>query len=167
MVARVLPDPPVMEMETPASPAPSVVRATILAQHVVLREKLSRALTVASRALKGEPEGVSLSAIVRDVRDRFRAHLAFEERWLVPLLRETDGWGPERVSRLLEEHARQRAELDTLIEGIEAGWDAQRLALATRSLVTDLLIDMADEERGCVSEDLLRDDVVNVDQATD
>jgi hypothetical protein len=156
-----------METETPAGPAPSVVRATILAQHGVLRETLNRALAVATRALRSQPEGTSLSAIVRDLRARFRAHLEFEERWLVPLLREADAWGPERVERLLDEHGRQRAELDTLIEGIGAGWDTQRLALATRSLVTDLLIDMADEERGCVSEDLLRDDVVNVDQATD
>jgi hypothetical protein len=167
MLARGLRESLAMETDTPVSPAPSVVRATILAQHVVLRERLNGALRVTTSALEGEPEGVSLSAIVRDLRDRFRAHLAFEERWLVPLLRDADGWGPERVSALLEEHARQRAELDTLIEGIEAGWDAQRLALATRSLVSDLLIDMEHEERSCVSEELVRDDVVNIDQATD
>jgi hypothetical protein len=156
-----------MATESTLEPAPSVVRHAVLAQHAVLRVMLDRALTVALGALKGEPGGGDLIECVRELRDRFRVHLAFEERWLAPLLEQADGWGPERVKALLEEHRRQRAELDTLIEGIAGGWDAQRLALATRSLVTDLLLDMEEEERGCLNEELLRDDVVNVDQATD
>ncbi len=146
----------------------ATVRDQVLEQHVQLRDFLQRALAATTQVLRGEPLAtLGLTHIVRGLRARFRFHLAFEERHLAPLLARTDIWGPQRVSRLLEEHACQRAELDTLIEGIEADWDAERLAVATRSLVTELLLDMAEEERGCLNADLLRDDVVNVDQASD
>jgi hypothetical protein len=95
------------------------------------------------------------------VRSRFRAHLAYEERNLAPVLAHLDLWGPERVRDLLEEHERHRAELDTLAEGV-AEWEAQHLAVALRSLTTDLLIDMVEEERGCVSAQLLHEQMIMV-----
>ena len=57
---------------------------------------------------------------------------------------------------------RQRAQLETLVEGIEIGWDVERIALALRSLATDLLLDMEEEERGCVSAKLLQDEIIIV-----
>jgi len=80
----------------------------------------------------------------------------------VPVLAQVDLWGPERVQDLLEEHTRQRAELETLVEGIASDWDPEHLAVALRSLSIDLLLDMEEEERGCVSAELLRDEMVLV-----
>jgi hypothetical protein len=78
------------------------------------------------------------------------------------VLAHLDLWGPERVQDLYTEHMRQRAQLETLVEGVEKGWDVERIALALRSLATDLLLDMEEEERGCVSASLLRDEMILV-----
>jgi hypothetical protein len=146
----------------------SEVRQRVLEQHGWLRTLLRDALDATTRTLQGELDaGAQLAGVVHDLSGRFRAHLAYEERYLLPVLAEVDVWGPVRASKLLDEHACQRAQLETLREGIETGWDAGRLAVATRSLVTELLLDMEEEEAGCLSADLLRDDVVNIDQASD
>jgi hypothetical protein len=144
------------------------VRRNVLEQHVAMREVFRRVIDATTLTLQGDAgSAAELSGIVRDFRRRFRAHLAYEERYLAPVLAEVDIWGPQRVCDLLNEHAEQRAELDALIAGVEGGWDAHAVAIAARSLVTELLLDMEEEERGCLSAELLRDDVVNYDQATD
>lgn len=142
---------------------PTAVRERVLEQHETLRDLLKQALDVTTRVfgLKG-PERDELARLIHDVRSRFRAHLAFEERTLVPVLAHVDLWGPERVRALEDEHARQRAELDTLIEGIEEDWDIERLAMTLRSLATDLLVDMEEEEQGCLNAALLRDELMIV-----
>lgn len=142
---------------------PATVRERVLEQHEALRDLLHQTLDATTRALLPDgPTRDEVSRLVQDLRARFRAHLAFEERHLAPVLAHVDLWGPERVRELRLEHDRQRAELETLVEGIGSGWDVERLALALRSMTTDLLLDMEEEERGCVSPDLLRDDVMIV-----
>jgi iron-sulfur cluster repair protein YtfE (RIC family) len=140
---------------------PAAVRDRILEQHGVLRELLRQSLDATTRAFQPDGPGVDeLARLIHDLRSRFWAHLAFEERTLLPILEQLDPWGPERVADLRDEHARQRAELDTLVEGIESAWGNERLAVTLRSLATDLLIDMEDEERGCLDSRLLRDEMV-------
>jgi hypothetical protein len=142
---------------------PAAVRERVLDQHEALRELLQQALDVTTRGLQPDGPGLDeLSRLVHDLRGRFRAHLAFEEHALVPVLGHADAWGPERVAALLAEHGRQRAELDTLIDGVEVGWDAARLALTLRSLVTDLLLDMEEEEQGVLSASALQDQMMVV-----
>lgn len=157
-----------MWSETESMTSAAAVRQQVLAQHAALRDLLRRVLDTTTLTLRGDDEAAQeMDRIVREFRTRFRAHLGYEERFLVPVLAEVDIWGPQRVADLLNEHVNQRAELDTLIEGIESGWNPHHLAVATRALVTELLADMEEEERGCLSAELLRDDVVSVDQATD
>jgi hypothetical protein len=140
---------------------PSLVRRQVLEQHNVLRRLLQAALDETTRGLQGEGTDLGqLSASAQDLHRRFHAHLTFEERALVPILDAMDLWGPERVADLLGEHERQRAELDTILEGIAEGWDLGRLALTLRSLVADLLRDMDEEEAGCLSAELLREETV-------
>jgi hypothetical protein len=147
---------------------PAVVRERVLDQHGALRELLKQALDVTTRGLLPDGPGRDeLSRLVHDLRARFRAHLAFEEQALAPVLTNADDWGPERVDDLLDEHARQRAELDTLVEGVTNGWDAERLSLALRSLSTDLLLDMAEEERGILSAAWLQDEMMIVGMVHD
>jgi hypothetical protein len=142
---------------------PAAVRDRILEQHGGLRELLHQSLDATTRAFQpGGPGPDELSRLIHDLRSRFWAHLAFEERTLLPVLASLDPWGPERVADLRDEHARQRAELDTLAEGITAGLDGDRLAVTLRSLATDLLIDMEEEERGCLDIPILRDEMVVV-----
>lgn len=140
---------------------PARVRTDVLAQHGELRELLENALAATTAGLLQQgPEAAQLAESVRQLRRRFRAHLAFEERALVPILSTDEMWGPERAQGLLDEHNRQRAELDTLIEGITAGWDRERLALTLRSLVVDLLRDMTEEECGLLNDELLAEPVI-------
>jgi Hemerythrin HHE cation binding domain len=138
----------------------------VLEQHGVLRGLLQRALDQTTRELLHE-EGTGLGELTETAQELarcFHGHLAFEERRLAPILAVMDLWGPERVADLLSEHARQRAEMEALLEGIAQGWDADRVALTLRSLTADLLSDMAEEERGCLHAEILRWDVVEVDQ---
>jgi hypothetical protein len=140
---------------------PAAVRERILQQHCALREVLRRAIQATTSSFEAEGADLAqLAYLAHDLRVHLRAHLSYEELALAPVLAHVDLWGPERVQQLFEEHARQRAELDTLVEGIEDGWDVERLALTLRSLVTDLLIDMDEEERGCLSAQLLGDQMM-------
>jgi hypothetical protein len=135
---------------------PVRVRTDVLAQHGELRRLLESALATTTSGLLKKGAGITeLSGSIRQLRLRFRAHLDFEERALLPILATDEKWGPQRTQALLDEHCRQRAELDTLIEGIAAGWDRQRLALTLRSLVVDLLRDMREEEFGLLDDALL------------
>ena len=141
---------------------PRTVRGQVLAQHEQLRALLFEALEQTSRCLRGQRELARLALLVLQVRRRFRSHLAFEERKLFPILAQVDAWGPERVAALTLEHASQRSQLDTLVQGMGEGWGVDHVAVALRSLATDLFIDMSEEERACLSEQLLGDEIVSV-----
>jgi Hemerythrin HHE cation binding domain len=147
---------------------PSRVRMEVLAQHAFLRELMEQTLTSTTRGLQAEGPSVGeLATSARELQRTFRAHLNFEERALLPILATEECWGPERARELLDEHARQRAELDTIIEGIELGWDRERLAFTVRSLVVDLLRDMRDEEDGLGASEILDRPVVYATLLTD
>jgi hypothetical protein len=143
---------------------PARVRNEVLAQHVVLRDLLQRVLNATTLGLQGQATD-DLGGAAHELHRRFHAHLHFEERALAPILAADELWGPERVKDLLEEHERQRAELDTLIEGVQAGWDLERLALVLRSLVADLLRDMQEEDDGCLSQELLNQPLIDAPRA--
>jgi hypothetical protein len=144
---------------------PSMVREQVLDQHQTLRQLLHRTIEQTTLGLRNAGAQLSdVAQLLHEVRTRFRAHLAFEERFLFPVLARVDGWGPERVTDLGEEHARQRSELDTLLEGFERdGWDLHLLSFALRSLVADLLIDMAHEECACLTVELLGDQIIGLE----
>jgi len=143
---------------------PSMVRDQILERHAELRELINHTLAATGNLERDGPGPVQLEKSARELHERFREHLAFEERALVPVLWVVDGWGPERVRDLRQEHARQRLELDTVIEGLESGWSVERLALALRRLATDLLTDMDEEEDGCLRATLLGDRMLDYER---
>ena len=139
---------------------PAAVREQVLAQHRELRCLLESIVEETTRAFQRASELEELVRLAHDLRASFRAHLRFEERNLFPVLRRIDQWGPERVKALAEEHGRQRAQLDELVGGIDDNWDIERVAIALRSLSTDFLADMAEEERGCLDAELLKDQIL-------
>jgi hypothetical protein len=151
-----------MAIDTSPVLFPTRVRLEVLEQHTVLREHLERTLEATAQGLRGEDSAhTEVFASARDLHRKFRTHLNFEERALVPILATEELWGPERADALLEEHERQRAELDTLIEGIELGWDLGRLSLVLRSLAVDLLRDMREEEEALMRDELLDQPVIS------
>jgi hypothetical protein len=142
-------------------------RRGILSQHEQIRTLLERARGVAEAALDGLPliAGAVASAI-GDIRSTMEVHLTFEERVLLPLLRDDLPVGPERAERLLDEHRRQRDVLATLHVEARAHPDLPMLAAKLAFLTTWLLADMAEEERCLLTEEVVREDVVIVDQAS-
>lgn len=144
---------------------PSEVRERVLEDHARLRELLSELQQLAGRVLEGQRELESqLRTQGQLLRERFLAHLDMEDRYLVPALRETVGWGEERAARVSAEHAEQRQRMDVILRHLvdleePAEWIAAELA----TLVRDLLMDMEHEDRAVLSEDLLRDDPVAID----
>jgi iron-sulfur cluster repair protein YtfE (RIC family) len=141
-------------------------RSAILAQHHIIRMLLQAAGAVADLAAGGNRRVADLLPhYLENVRATLEHHLGFEEEVLVPLLVADPPLGPERAERLKEEHARQRAELAVLVRaGSEATLPQTVVAQRLRALVDAFLEDMSLEERALLRSDVLRDDLVSVEQ---
>jgi hypothetical protein len=142
-------------------------RGAILAQHERIRAFLERARVVADAALDGEPPSPdAVASAIGDIRTIMEVHLAFEEKSLLPILRDDLPLGPERADRLLDEHGHQRETLATLHREACAFPHFPILAAKLVFLTEWLLTDMAEEERSLLNPDVLRDDVVAIDQSS-
>lgn len=142
-------------------------RQSILSQHEHLRGLLERASAVAEAALDGQaPYPEAVASAIGDIRTSIEVHLTFEERVLLPLLRDDLPLGPERADRLLDEHARQRQTLATLHREACAFPEFATLAAKLAFLTSWLLADMAEEERSLLNPDVVRDDIVVIDQSS-
>ena len=142
-------------------------RERILAQHSRIRDLLQRAHAVAEAALDGRPPSPeAVASSIGDIRATMEVHLAFEEKTLLPLLRDDLPLGPVRADRLLDEHRRQRQSLATLHGEARSFPDFPILAAKLSFLVAWLLADMAEEEKSLLNPDVVRDDVVNIDQSS-
>ena len=142
-------------------------RAAILGQHERIRALLERARAVAEAALDGQPPSSdAVASAIGDIRTIMEVHLAFEEKSLLPILRDDLPLGPERAARLLDEHRRQRDTLATLHREACAFPELPELAAKLAFLTEWLLADMGEEERCLLIPEVIRDDVVVVDQSS-
>ena len=134
-------------------------REAILAQHHRIRTLLARAKSVAEAALDGSPPAPdAVASAIGDIRTIMEVHLAFEEKSLLPILRDDPPLGPERAARLLDEHHRQRE---------TCAFPDLAILPAKLSFLTEwLLADMGEEERSLLIPEVIRDDVVIVDQSS-
>jgi hypothetical protein len=145
-------------------PSPSKVRALLLVQHEELRELVLEADRLARHVQEGQMLHLeSMRAAALLVATALSAHIDAEEGLALPLLRDIDAWGPVRAQNMMEEHEAQRAAVAVLRQLEERG-DCAELARGLRALVQTLLCDMRREESELLGKDLLRDDVVAVDQ---
>lgn len=143
--------------------SPGEVRDLVGRQHVQLRILFTTVDEACRAALDGGPVDPTrlVLKLVRAVWD----HIAFEDRLLLPTLREIDSWGPARADAVAADHAHQRDQLSALRQLAQKG-SAVESALAALRLVDDLRADMDAEERDLLAPELLRDDVVAVDQSS-
>jgi len=142
-------------------------RGAILAQHERIRDLLGRARAVAEAALDGLPPSTdAVASAIGDIRATMDVHLAFEEKSLLPILRDDPPLGPERADRLLDEHRRQRATLATLHTEACAFPELPMLAAKLAFLTEWLLADMGEEERSLLIPEVVRDDVIVIDQSS-
>jgi hypothetical protein len=139
---------------------PSEVRARVIREHDELRALLVELEATASTA-RSDPRRLCERAVA--FHARLFEHLRLEEQILAPALLEADIWGEERVARMEAEHAQHRAALEELERVAARGGDG--LAELVEQLARDLRLDMQEEERSLLHEDLLRDDVINIDQS--
>ena len=142
-------------------------RGAILAQHERIRALLERARAVAESALDGQaPSADAVASSIGDIHAIMEVHLAFEERSLLPILRDDLPLGPARADRLLDEHRRQRLTLAALHSEACAFPELPMLAAKLAFLTEWLLADMDEEERSLLVPEVVRDDVVTVDQCS-
>jgi hypothetical protein len=157
-------------MDSPPSPRldAETARSRIFAEHKEIRALLGRARRLADAALDGDrPALEAVAGTIGGLRAALEAHLAFEESILIPILDDDLPLGPQRAAALRAEHAHQRSVLITLDREAAAAPQLPLLATKLAFLAEWLSSDMRDEEHHLLTRDVIRDDVVVVDQSSD
>ena len=143
------------------------IRKIILVEHEGLRISLRGIEALLDQVTQGEVEALKnahqqLNAMLQT----FLRHIEHEESILQPVLLKIDAWGPQRKAAMDEEHKLQRA-LVMQLTNINPAYDPAAWARDVRIFSKDLLLDMADEEKTCLSPNVLHDDVVVVDGSSE
>lgn len=144
-----------MEPETP-----SQIRERVLAQHDLLRLRLQSLSQGVDRLRTGDLPIEDLRILAWETLALLRAHVKDEERWLLPALREADGFGPARVDALRAEHQTQAKEMSRALTALREAEEPEALARGIERLVRRILDDMDDEEATYLSPNLLSDSLV-------
>lgn len=147
---------------------PSQVRARVLQDHESLRQRMEEIERLAEAVLGGEraPAG-KLRQAATELLVVLTDHMGWEDRYLVPALRDADAWGPERVARFEADHEHQREELRRLLAGLEEPRQpAANLASSILQWLNTLHEDMREEEAAFLDKKVLRDDVIGIDVET-
>jgi iron-sulfur cluster repair protein YtfE (RIC family) len=143
---------------------PSAVRDRIIREHAELRVGLEEIERAAERIeQEGRPAMAAAVELSRAFYDALRDHIDMEDAILAPALRETDAWGEVRASKLEAHHRDQRQELKDLSEVDAESYDPEVLVRRLRAFIKDVREDMVHEEKGVLSPDLLKDDLIGVD----
>lgn len=148
-----------------SAPSLADIRRRLLAEHDLLRGLVADASAEAERVLAGKSDASSLRARARLMTRELALHLATEEEILVPVLQRVDSWGPVRVEQMHVEHTRQLAELRRIADETAAPVPAEQIASDVRRFAAELLHDMRREEHDMLHPDLLRDDIVSIEQS--
>lgn len=138
---------------------PSVVKQRVLSEHRLLRHMVCEVEAIAERAQAGEAAAEpELRNRARALCRTFKRHLDLEDAILVPILRESDAYGPQRAERLEREHAEQRRMVADVTDAIDNVSDVRELASRVLALAREAVRDMKHEENDALRDDLIRDD---------
>jgi hypothetical protein len=143
------------------------IENAILEQHEEIRARLG-ALARSADPATPPWQAHALPALLLRFAAVFDAHLAFEERELVPRIRAIDAWGAVREDAILLEHREQRLRLEqvcALVEDASSMQDGSCVLRAVSELVARLLEDIVHEEHA-LSELGMLEDFGHVDQMT-
>jgi hemerythrin-like domain-containing protein len=143
-------------MDSSSELAPSAVRKIILDEHAILREKM-----VEIESFIKIKNSANLIKLAREFVEFFLVHISKEERLLRPVLKDIDAWGAVRVDRLNKEHAQQRQVTEGLLTLINGEKTAQIIP-ALEKFISELYIDMSQEEKDFLNADVLKDDPITV-----
>lgn len=119
-----------------------------LEDHARLRGKSEVLEALALRVLRGDEDlGLALRLKGEEVQEHLARHMAWEEVTLLPALKGVSG-GPEVATKLLSEHAAQRAHLADCLEALgNAEPRPAELAKTILALLERLQRDMLAEEQ--------------------
>ncbi len=139
-----------------AQPSPEEIRQRVLDEHRRIAVLLDKVEGLA-RQLIGGDKGADplLRRSMFELHEVMRHHMAYEERTLLPALRDADCFGPARVAAFVREHQAQRSMLENI-----ATESPERLAVGVIELVRAIRDDMETESREFLDPDLLRDSVI-------
>lgn len=145
----------------------SKIRKIILVEHEGLRISIRAIEELLDKVDAGDAEArKSAHEQLNTMLQTFLRHIEHEERILQPVLAQIDAWGPQRSAAMSEEHKLQRA-LVMQLTSVDPAGDPKAWVRDVRIFAKDLLMDMADEEKTCLSPNVLRDDVVVVDGSSE
>lgn len=145
----------------------SKIRKIILVEHEGLRISIRAIEELLDRVDAGDVEARrSAHQQLTTMLQTFLRHIEHEERILQPVLAQIDAWGPQRSAAMSEEHKLQRG-LVMQLTSVDPAGDPKAWVRDVRIFAKDLLMDMADEEKTCLSPNVLRDDVVVVDGSSE
>jgi hemerythrin-like domain-containing protein len=140
-------------------------RSHITNEHAVLRSLCRALVDAAQTAVLDENQGQYVRDVLDQLCTEIEKHLDYEERVLIPILRDADAWGPVRVEQLSKEHAEQRAFLFGLLEDAQEGMrDIGALADEIICFAARFEQDMEEEEERLLNADALGERMVVVDQ---
>lgn len=140
----------------------SKIRRIILVEHEGLRIGMRGIESKLDLVASGDVGAIKEThQALQTLLETFVRHIEHEERILRPVLQTVDAWGPARVASMDEEHTTQRKQVTRLAQ-LDAVSDPAKWAREVRAFATELLADMADEEKTCLSPDVLRDDIIAV-----
>jgi hypothetical protein len=139
------------------------IRSLILDEHAMLRGLLEDIRESFADAEARTPGSVDrLTGRMRRFYEALLKHIAHEETMLRPVVAEADAWGPARVEKMDEEHRAQRAAVLAL-SGLTFTSDLDAELRRVRDFAQAICKDMDAEEHQCLSEEVLRDDVIVID----
>ncbi|MDP1823210.1 MAG: hemerythrin domain-containing protein [Archangium sp.] len=145
----------------------SKIRKIILVEHEGLRINLRAIEELLDKVEGGDVDArKSAHQQLTTMLQTFLRHIEHEERILQPVLAQIDAWGPQRSAAMTEEHKMQRG-LVMQLTSVDPAGDPKAWVRDVRIFAKDLLMDMADEEKTCLSPNVLRDDVVVVDGSSE
>jgi acetoin utilization protein AcuB len=145
-------------------PSPEEIRRRVVDEHRRIAVLLDKVEGLARQLGGGDPGADPLlRRAVFELHEVMRHHMAYEERTLLPALRDADSFGPARVAAFVREHQAQRSMLENIATELAATESSERLTVGVLELVRAIRDDMETERREFLDPDLLRDSVVRTD----
>jgi len=141
----------------------TAIREELLAQHASLRDLTAKILEVAQRgpgpAARGE-----LAVLLHELGDGIDAHNAREEYLLSEILPTLDAWGSVRLARMDEHHMQEHRQIADEVRAASLLEDFPASVEAALAVIDLLLEHMRQEEAEFLAPELLRNDIIDIDQ---
>jgi hemerythrin-like domain-containing protein len=137
----------------------SEVRRIVLDEHNALRRQLRDIGETLEDVANDRPgSGDQLVTQWLGFAFSFLEHVQHEETLLRPVLEDIDAWAQVRVDRMDEDHLQQRSRVRDLMQTLTA--NPLEATEDLREFLDELAVDMDEEERLNLGEELMRDEVL-------